>query len=115
MTRHVPPPPPGDPAQAAQQLAQLGEILTLVETIAGRAGQKGDALDRAARVAAAYDAARPVTRRRFDALAAETAGWAASGVEALLASEARHRTAADRLADALARAERDLLRLLGIG
>ena len=65
------------------------------------------ALDEAARVSAAYGSAFPVVQKRFDALAAETATWAAAGVEALMKIAADGRPtgpAAARLADELRKA-----------
>lgn len=88
MTHQAPPAsalPGGDPGR---QVASLREILALVRSLAGgAAAPNGDALlDEAARISGAYERASPVIQRRFDALAAETAAWAAAGVEALLAS-----------------------------
>jgi len=91
-------------ADPGRQVAQLRYILSLVDEIAGRDGggqDKDAALDEAARIGAAYGNALPIDRRRFDAFAAITATWAAGGVEALLAHEARvqpPRAAAARLA-----------------
>ncbi|HYN46412.1 MAG TPA: hypothetical protein VES64_06945 [Allosphingosinicella sp.] len=105
MTHQAPPslavagPDPG------RQVARLREALRLIERIAGRSASPAhdDALDEAARISAAYDAALPVVQRRFESLAAETAIWAAAGVEALLAAgEAEPpRAAAARLAGQL--------------
>jgi hypothetical protein len=107
MTHQAPPisPPPG--ADPGRQLAQLRELLRLVERIAGHEPHEDDAqLDDAARLSAAYARALPVAQRRFEALAGETATWAAAGVEALLiASDGPPpRAAALRLADSLRRA-----------
>jgi hypothetical protein len=97
---------------AAAQLAQLREVQTLVERIAGRAASPRDAaLDEAARAGSAYGDALPVTRRRFDALVAETVAWAAAGVEALTRA-AGTPAAAGRLADELDHAIADLLKML---
>jgi hypothetical protein len=73
-------------ADAGGQIAQLRQILALVEEIAGRQSvpARDEGLDEAARVSAAYAHAWPVAQRRFDRLAAETAAWAAAGVETLL-------------------------------
>ena len=83
-------------------------MLRLVEEIAGRRGAPvGDVLlEEAARLSDAYDRALPIVQRRFDALAAETASWAAAGVEALLvaARSGAPRVAAERLALRLDRA-----------
>src|SRR3954468_7958466 len=96
-------------ADAGGQAAQLAEVLALVEEIAGLApSARGDAaLEAAARVSAAYAAAPPVAQRRFDARAAATARWAATGVETLLALQEKSRPsgpAAAALAEALQRA-----------
>ena len=113
MTHQAPPCPTPD-TNPGRQLAQLREVLRLVERLAGRTGATEAWLDEAARVSAGYDHALPIVQRRFDALAAETAGWAAAGVEALLAAgqHAPPAAAAARLADRLDRAIRDLTALL---
>jgi len=114
MTRHAPLPQPAAEADGPRQLAQLREVLVLVERIAGRPGSErgSDAiLDDAARIGAAYGDALPILRRRFDALVSETAGWAAAGVEALTRGSASPAAAA-RLADELADAISDLVKLL---
>lgn len=98
-----------------RQIAQLREALRLVERIAGRGERAGDQrLDEAAQVSGAYDRALPVVQRRFDALAGETSGWAAAGVEALLAAAqgAPPRAAAARLAAQLERALDELTELI---
>jgi len=71
---------------AGPRIAHLRHVLTLVAQLAGQpATSDGDGdLDEAARFSAAYSYAPPIAQRRFDALAAETAAWAATGVEALL-------------------------------
>lgn len=88
MTHQAPPAsalPGGDPGR---QVASLREVLLLVRSISGDpAEQDPDALlDEAASISSAYERASPVSQRRFDALSAEIAAWAASGVEALLAA-----------------------------
>lgn len=105
-------------AEAGQQLAQLRNVLELVEQIAGRpfARRPSDtALDEAAQLSGAYAQAYPIVQARFDALAAETASWAAAGLTALLTAEDENelpKAAAARLADELDKALRDLGRLL---
>ena len=116
MTHQAPPSPASSGADPGRQVAQLREALRLVETIAGRANptMHDAALDEAARLSDAYERALPVVQRRFDALASETAIWAAAGVEALLAAgeEARPRAAAACLADGLDRALQEMTALL---
>jgi hypothetical protein len=101
-------------ADPGREVAELRHVLGIVEEIAGRpaSGSEEGALDEAARISAAYAEAWPITQRRFDGLAAETAAWAAVGVEALIALEDRQRPtrpAAARLAEELA----DALKRLG--
>lgn len=106
MTHHARPTPIPSGADPGRQFAQLREALRLVERIAGRPDHGHDLhLDEAARISDSYDRALPIVRARFDALAAETAAWAAAGVEALLAaaSAVPPRAAAERLARALER------------
>ena len=116
MTHQAPPssaPPGADPGR---QVAQLREALRLVERIAGRpeSASPEDRLDEAARISEAYARALPIARRRFEALVAETALWAAAGVEALLAAGdgTPPRVAAARLAATLERTLGELAALL---
>ncbi|SMF61448.1 hypothetical protein [Allosphingosinicella indica] len=119
MSYQALPPIQHGPANAVRQLAQLAQLHGLVQRIAGEAtgtAQPDDALDRSARISAAYDDAMPVVRKRFDALAAETAQWAASGVEALLQGRSDApppRAAAARLAEELSQVRGTLESLLG--
>lgn len=109
MTHQAPPAPAPAGADPGRQIAQLRELLRLVR---GTAGQSQDSalddamLEEAASISAAYDRALPIVQRRFDALAGEAAGWAAAGVEALLAAgeSTPPRAAAARLAEQLERA-----------
>lgn len=116
MNHQAPPLPPNAGPDPGRQIAQLREALRLIERIAGRpvAPRPDDALDEAARISAAYEAALPVVQRRFEALAAETAIWAAAGVEALLSAGegAPPSAAAARLAGRLDSALSDLAALL---
>jgi hypothetical protein len=96
-------------ADAGAEIAQLRQVLVLVEEIAGRTPARLDdgALDEAARVSAAYGSALPIVQKRFDALAGQTATWAAAGVEALMKIGGAGRPtgpAAARLADELRKA-----------
>lgn len=116
MTHQAPFSPAPAGADPGRQVAQLREALRLVERIAGReAAEPADALlDEAALISEAFDRALPIVQRRFEALAGETAAWAAAGVEALLvaAETAEPRAAAARLAAQLDRALDELAALL---
>jgi hypothetical protein len=104
------------PIDAGSQVAQLRHVLRLVGELAGRGtapGADDAALDESARISSAYDHALPIVRRRFDALAGETAAWSAAAIEALLlAGDQRSPAAARRLADELEAALRKLTALL---
>jgi hypothetical protein len=77
-------------ADAGGEIAQLRQVLALVEELAGGgASSDSRALDEAARISAAYEAALPIVQRRFDIEAARTARWAAAGLEALVTLEER--------------------------
>jgi hypothetical protein len=89
-----------------EQIAQLRHLLSLVEEIAGQPASSTDAFEEMARISGAYAAAPEAVQRRFDALAAETADWAAVGVWTLIAARASsHRPtgAARQLANELTR------------
>src|SRR5690349_25106459 len=113
MTHQAPPTPAAAGPDPGRQIAQLREALRLVERLAGEQRGHDQALDEAARISSAYDVALPVVQRRFEALANETALWAAAGVEALLAAgnSAPSRAAAARLARQLDTALGDLAAL----
>jgi len=95
-------------ADAGGQVDQLRQVLQLVEELAGNAAPAPDrSLDQAARISRAYAHALPIDQRRFDLHAADTARWAAAGLEALLQLEERAhpcRPAARALAERLSRA-----------
>ncbi len=114
MTHQAPPVPASSGPDPGRQIAQLREALRLVERLAGEERADERALDEAALISSAYDAALPVVQRRFEALAGETALWAAAGVEALLAAGngTPSRAAALRLARRLDTALGDLATLL---
>ncbi len=117
MTHQAPPAAAPAGADPGRQVAQLRELLALVRRISGEepgAGDREKMLDAAAWVSVAYERALPVVQRRFDALAGETAGWAAAGVEALLAAGdgVPPRAAATRLATQLDRALAEMAALL---
>jgi hypothetical protein len=117
MTHQSPAHYPTIPVDAGRQVAQLRHVLRLVDELAGRraALDLGDAaLDEGARISSAYSDAMPLVRRRFDALAGETATWSAAAVEALLGCEGRAAAAARRLSDELESALRELGALLRI-
>jgi ABC-type transporter Mla subunit MlaD len=99
-------------ADAGGQVAQLRQVLALVSEIAGAPGPGGDAaLDEAARISSAYEAASPVAQRCFDLLAEETERWAAGGVETLIALRDRERPCAAAAARLAAELETALGRL----
>ena len=105
------------PVEAGHQVARLREVLLLVEELAGRERDEdgGAALDESARFSSAYANALPIAQRRFDALADETAAWAATAVEALLARQDAPeppRAAATVLARELDLALTDLARIV---
>ena len=109
MTHQSAPPVPTGAADPGRAVAELRHVLGLVEEIAGRParGTEAQALDEAARIEAAYARGWPITQRRFERLAAETAAWAAAGVEVLILLEESKRpakAAAARLADELVEA-----------
>lgn len=117
MSHQAPAQPLPQPIEAGRQVARLRSVLLLVEELAGGAG--GDdsdaALDESACFSSAYAHAQPIAQRRFDALADETACWAATAVEALLAHQdaARApRAAAAHLAAELGRSLGDLARIV---
>ena len=102
-------------ADAGAQVAQLRQILALVEEIAGRPSGGDGALDEAARIAAAYEAALPIDRRRFDRAAWAAVAGASAGASALVTLEERAapvRPAAERLADELRKRLRELGEIL---
>jgi hypothetical protein len=96
-------------ADAGGEIAQLRRVLALVEELAGRGVRSPEdgALDEAAEISARYAGALPIDQKRFDAMAGETARWAAAGVEALLKLEESAlpvRAASERLAEELEKA-----------
>jgi hypothetical protein len=119
MTHQSPGYDAAGPADAGQQVARLRHVLGLVGQIAGRSAPPPatDALlDENARIISAYSHASTLVQRRFDALAGETAAWATSGIEALLAvgnGGEPPRVAASRLATELETALQRMGKLLG--
>jgi hypothetical protein len=99
---------------AARQLAQLRDVLTLVRQLSGLDGDGGDdALDESARLMSLYGDAPPIVQKRFDALAGETAAWAAACVDALLGDgDSLPRPAAGVLVSELTKALDDLPRIV---
>jgi len=114
MTHQAPPSSASAGPDPGRQIAQLREALRLVERLSGEARADERGLDEAAHISGAYAIALPVVQRRFEALAGETALWAAAGVEALLAAGngTPSRAAAARLARQLDTALADLAALL---
>lgn len=73
-------------------------------------------LEEAAQFSSCYERASPIAQRRFDALAGETAAWAAAGVEALLSAGSAPPVApAERLAGEMERSLERLRVLLRVG
>ena len=102
-------------SDAGRKIAELHHVLELAEEMAGEPISAVDASDEASRIGSAYDAAPAIAQRRFDALAAETADWAAAGVKILIASgdpSRPPRAAARRLADELSRSIRKLAKVV---
>lgn len=116
MTYSAPIAPAPTAGDSGRQIATLRNALALIESIAGRAAQDAPAaFGRSARIAAAYEDASPIVRRRFDARLAEIAIWAAAGVEALAGTAGgRSRPAAAMLGGKLRCALDALDRLLGL-
>src|SRR5437870_13446061 len=114
MTHQAPPAPATAGPDPGRQIAQLREALRLVERMAGAERAHDRALDEAARIPSAWEVALPIVQRRFEALANETALWAAAGVEALVAagSGPPSRAAAARLARQIETALGALAKLL---
>lgn len=97
---------------ADQRLARLADVLALVERLSDDCGAP---LVIGRDMAAAYAAAGPIARRRFDARLAETAAFAAAGIEILLRQRqgaGDHRAAARRLAREMRTAIAELMRLI---
>lgn len=101
---------------AGRSFAHLNHMLGLVEQIAGRAASGSHAIaGEGERIDGAYRCASPLVQRRFDAMAGETAMWAAAGVDALAAATdppVQPRAAAACLADELDRSLSQMARLL---
>lgn len=98
---------------AAQRLGRLVGALGLVEQLAGESGElPADPIA----IAAGYQQAGPIARRRFDALIAETAAFAAAGIEILLRQRQGRgecRVAAARLANEMRTAIAEMIALVG--
>lgn len=93
----------------AEQVAQLRAIRALVDELAGNApagsvAAHGD-LDRL------YDRAPSIAQRRFDALAGETAAYAAAGLSALIAERGAGGTVAGAAAHLAREMERSIRRM----
>ena len=121
MTHQAPTDSAQRTADPGGQIARLRHVLALVEEIGGGPRQKPrpeSALEENATISSAYADAPAIVQRRFDAMATETALWAAAGVKALLAVRAPApppRAAAAVLAAELARSMRQLHRMIGRG
>ncbi len=97
----------GSGADAEHQLSRIAQVRAMVGGLAGAS----DAPAAPRNIAPRYDAAPPVVQRRFDALADETAAWAATGIRALVAA-GQAPAAAAALHVELRRAEARLTALL---
>jgi hypothetical protein len=116
MTHHGAHPYAPGLADAGEQATRLRQVLAVVAEIAGAELPRDDAaLDAAARISAAYEAAPSIAQRRFDRLAEQTERWAALGVETLIALRERDRpyaAAARRLAAEIVTALRQLAEIV---
>ncbi|PTD18990.1 hypothetical protein [Sphingomonas fennica] len=96
-----------DADDPGRRFARLAGALALVERLAGMESPLEDRAS-AEDIAAGYGRATPIARRRFDALASETATFSAAGMEILLrqrtAGRGDCRAAARRLAAEIAAA-----------
>lgn len=101
------------PLSPGTQIGELRAILGLVHALAGNeAGiERPELTDADAR----YAAAAPLVRRRFDALASETAAFSATGLSALIGGRERgnSQAAAAFLARAMDRAIVRMEKMLG--
>jgi len=97
------------PATPAEQLIELRAVLAVVERLAGELETRVRPADSAS-IARRHQAAPGVARRRFAAIARDAAGYAAAGIEALLARAAPNPAAARRLALTLRRSLADMER-----
>lgn len=92
MTLHVPKESGAAVADGAlAQRDRLRAALALVESMAGGRARRAKVADTAP-PPDAYARARPIARRRFDAVAGEAGAFAAAGIAALI----RHRDATGR-------------------
>lgn len=100
------------PPSPTQAVEELRAIHALVSDLAGAAPLAGSAPPD---LAQRYARAAPIQRQRFDAIASETAAFAATGLSAIIAARAtsdRPSGAAAYLAKEMARAIRSLETLL---
>lgn len=101
------------PLSPGSQISELRAILGLVHTLAGNEGgiERPEPADADIR----YASAAPLVRRRFDALAAETAAFSATGLSALIGGRERGdtRAAAAFLARTMDRAILRMEKMLG--
>lgn len=84
MTRHQTTRPASPDDRPGQQLARLRAVLALVESMAGIESAGAVDLGDGAALEDRYASAPGAARRRYDALAGETAAFAAAGIEALI-------------------------------
>lgn len=104
-------------SEPGRLLAQLANVRALIGQMAGETPPTTEeSLDRAARIDTAYWTAEPVVQKRFDAIAGETAVWAAAAAQALMRSGtvAPRKAPAALLASEIAGAQRRMERVLGL-
>lgn len=105
------------PVVQASEQARLHAALTLIECLAGEEPLPGPSAEQERIAYARYCAAPSLVRRRYDALAGETASFAAAGLAALLrwkdAAGADPAPAAARLAAEMRLAIAGLGKLIG--
>jgi hypothetical protein len=117
---HAPARPTVSDGDAARGIERLRTILALIERMAsapadGSAAINEASLEESARLAIAYANAPTITRRRYEALAGETAAYAAAGLAALIRhTERTGRDCAPAAAHLAAEMRRSIATLAGL-